>query len=171
MPNPAYSDPYSRDLPVIEAEEIARSSDGPASANQDASHTPRDSTFASADQPTRRLLVTTMLQQYEQGRFFQAGAVHQALTQMLQRVKWRTKRKGGKNGGELLTWSWTNLDNGGCGLFFDDVLAASLFIFATYDAQWSSKVKLAAAADTNAAPDIATCLSRALARLQACSPL
>jgi hypothetical protein len=71
-------------------------------------------------------------------KFYQAGAVYQALSSMLEQVAWRLRNA--TSGPRLWTWSLSGGRPGGP--FFADPLEAAMCAFQTYDHQWSVHMAL-----------------------------
>jgi hypothetical protein len=71
-------------------------------------------------------------------KFFQAGALYDAIGAMLDQVSWRPRLFG-----RSIRWSWTELPQGNPGaFFFPDLLVAATFAYRQYSAMWPDRMKL-----------------------------
>jgi hypothetical protein len=99
-------------------------------------------------------------------RFFQAGALYDAIASMLDQVLWRPRLFG-----RTIRWSWTELPDGNIGgLFFSDLLVAATFAYRQYSAMWPERMKLGRMERGKNAAQYRAKLAAHVLRLKACAP-
>jgi hypothetical protein len=115
-------------LRSAEPDPVVSEDDEPAPADLPRPSPPRSQ--LSSEQ--RRANAVQALQRHLANKFFNAGAVFQALSTMMEKVAWRLRN--GAAGARL--WSWSiSLGRLG-GPFFLDPLQAAMCAFQTYEHEW-----------------------------------